>query len=611
VLQRVESADSRQGSITVTDCQNFGDSQSPQTLAYALENARDITIQCSGTLVVPEIVIVRDVTISAVSGLVLEGQGLNRVLRVLPGISLELSGVDITGGRFNLGSALFNAGNTSITDADITDNRGDTATIMNAGVLDLQQVNQFRNSILFDSVLRNTGVLTGASVAIESHVATGGPVLTNRGDIEFRQCSINGLGTNNVYSVNNEQGSTLKLFDCTISNSGSLFRNEGTLEIFDSSIDANRGDQTLIESSGVLKIGGTAVTNNEVSGLVIYNEGLAELINSTISTNRAGFSVFGNAANEEDFRGVIANEGLMQIKSSTIANNIHPGFTDRQIGNAGELQMTNSIVVGTGNGEACGGAAAILSQGHNLHTDGSCGAAVQTDIPFGDAALLPLANNGGLGRTHALSPSSDAIDTGNCNSGSLSKDQRGVSRPQGGGCDIGAFELVQSTESESGSGVDAGNGEETGSGGDTGSGGESGTGDGSATGGESGTGEDTGTGGETGSGGESGSSDGSGAGGDVGSEGNSGGGNAESEAGGESTENDTGDPGSNNDTEDDTESSTTDTDADTTNDDTIDTTAVEDTGGGGGAMLGMNALLLVQLFVVCRRRVKALPGGER
>jgi hypothetical protein len=49
--------------------------------------------------------------------------------------------------------------------------------------------------------------------------------------------------------------------------------------------------------------------------------------------------------------------------------------------------------------------------------------------------------------THALLPSSPAIDAGNpagCkdqNGNLLTTDQRGIARPQGGRCDIGAFEL--------------------------------------------------------------------------------------------------------------------------------------------------------------------------
>ncbi|MCP4167457.1 MAG: hypothetical protein GY759_16430, partial [Chloroflexi bacterium] len=51
--------------------------------------------------------------------------------------------------------------------------------------------------------------------------------------------------------------------------------------------------------------------------------------------------------------------------------------------------------------------------------------------------LQPLADNGGDTLTMALDSGSVAIDRGEC---SLAKDQRGVDRPQGGGCDVGAYE---------------------------------------------------------------------------------------------------------------------------------------------------------------------------
>jgi cysteine-rich repeat protein len=56
-----------------------------------------------------------------------------------------------------------------------------------------------------------------------------------------------------------------------------------------------------------------------------------------------------------------------------------------------------------------------------------------------DPMLVPLQNNGGPTDTHALLPGSPALDKGedaNC----PSEDQRGVVRPLGGKCDIGAFE---------------------------------------------------------------------------------------------------------------------------------------------------------------------------
>lgn len=450
VLSRVDDSDNRQNNATVTDCTNFGDGQSPQTLSHALLNAKEITVDCTGTLVVPELTITKDLKFSAPDSLILEAAGFNRLLRVLPGIDLEISGVDLTNGDFSNGIAILNLGVISIEDAEITGNQGSSSTILNHGTLNLRNVRQFQNRVNFDSVLTNTGVVNGIDVVIEDHIATGGPVIVNEGQIELTQCNIDGLGTNNVWSVNNAAGGTIKLFNCTVLDSGSLFLNEGTLEIFDSNIDDNFGDQSLIESNGVLRVGGTSITDNDVSGGIIENSGLTELINSTVSGNEAGFVL-----NDPDFAGVISNTGLMTVTTSTIANNIHPVAGNFQIGNSGEFTLSNSIISGVEGGRECSGISPVQSVGHNLHTDGTCGVPLQTDNPFGNPGLLALDDNGGPGKTHALQTGSDAIDAGNCGDGALTKDQRGISRPQGNGCDIGAYELVAES-------ADAGNETEVG-----------------------------------------------------------------------------------------------------------------------------------------------------
>ena len=55
----------------------------------------------------------------------------------------------------------------------------------------------------------------------------------------------------------------------------------------------------------------------------------------------------------------------------------------------------------------------------------------------------PLAANGGPTQTHALLPGSPAIDAGGTSAnGCPATDQRGFPRPQGGACDIGAFEFL-------------------------------------------------------------------------------------------------------------------------------------------------------------------------
>jgi hypothetical protein len=66
---------------------------------------------------------------------------------------------------------------------------------------------------------------------------------------------------------------------------------------------------------------------------------------------------------------------------------------------------------------------------------------VASDQIIWDALIGPLADNGGPTLTHALldgSPAIDAADDAAC----PATDQRGVPRPQGAACDIGAYEYV-------------------------------------------------------------------------------------------------------------------------------------------------------------------------
>jgi hypothetical protein len=71
-----------------------------------------------------------------------------------------------------------------------------------------------------------------------------------------------------------------------------------------------------------------------------------------------------------------------------------------------------------------------------------------TDIVPGPGVLVsdilgPLGTNGGPTQTHALVPGSPAVDAVPISEGQCSgtRDQRGVSRPQGPSCDVGSFEM--------------------------------------------------------------------------------------------------------------------------------------------------------------------------
>jgi predicted outer membrane repeat protein len=72
----------------------------------------------------------------------------------------------------------------------------------------------------------------------------------------------------------------------------------------------------------------------------------------------------------------------------------------------------------------------------NFWNETNCSASVT----IADPKLGPLANNGGPTRTMALLAGSPARNAG---AGCPATDQRGVARPQGSACDIGAYEVVE------------------------------------------------------------------------------------------------------------------------------------------------------------------------
>jgi hypothetical protein len=130
---------------------------------------------------------------------------------------------------------------------------------------------------------------------------------------------------------------------------------------------------------------------------------------STIAENTAG-----------DGGGIDFPDGTLDMRNSIIANNV-------------DTDPTNSA---TPNCSFPFGKVPVLS-GTNLSNDDGCGTGPA--VVIANPALAPIAGNGGPTKTYALLFGSPAIDGGTlCTEAT---DQRYVARPQGGTCDIGAFEL--------------------------------------------------------------------------------------------------------------------------------------------------------------------------
>ncbi len=199
------------------------------------------------------------------------------------------------------------------------------------------------------------------------------------------------------------------------------------------------GGGAHIEQSG--SIVESTINNNSASsggGVAVTEGGYLTVETSTISAN--------HAALDSALRSTgIFGPGLT-LKASTIADNTgSPALsTTAEVCTRGCSQWdsvvaSGSIILGGGGQPACTGPLGSGSS-TNLAPDGSCGTSLA-----GTGALGPLADNGGTTFTRLPTLGSGAVDTvavgtpGLCD-GSIARDQRGVARPGGPACDLGAVE---------------------------------------------------------------------------------------------------------------------------------------------------------------------------
>ena len=153
------------------------------------------------------------------------------------------------------------------------------------------------------------------------------------------------------------------------------------------------------------------------------------LINSTVSGNSAP-----NA-------GGIEIEEPVLLQHTTIVENQGGGIRVNDPNATVVLQ--NSIIANNGEANCTFNFVSLVLKGdRNLIGDNSCPFVVPgTNLFNTNPQLGPLQNNRGDTETHELLPGSPAINGGN-NSVCTPTDQRGLARPQGPNCDIGAFEVA-------------------------------------------------------------------------------------------------------------------------------------------------------------------------
>jgi len=227
----------------------------------------------------------------------------------------------------------------------------------------------------------------------------------------------------------------------------------GTLNVLDSTFLNNTAkDGGAIHNQGTVNVTGSTFYNNTATGAGgahgggIFNDNTASVTNSTFSGN---YAVYGS--------GIYTTSGTL-LGTLTATNDTFSGntaaFGSGIYYNTGTFQLKNSILAdgGFSSGDCYSETGNPIKTNINNLIEYQL-IAHDCGIPLlaVDPLLAPLANNGGPNQTMRLKPGSPAINAGDdtvCAAavgspsfGAGGLDQRGVIRPRGAHCDIGAYEL--------------------------------------------------------------------------------------------------------------------------------------------------------------------------
>jgi CSLREA domain-containing protein len=248
---------------------------------------------------------------------------------------------------------------------------------------------------------------------------------------------------------------------------GGAIGNYGVMDIFTTTLDANtaalKGGGLYIYEGGQVDLEQSTLSRNAAqtgggifSELFIHNTAMLTVVNSTFSGNSAS----------QDGAGIYAQGGQVKIYSTTIdSNHIIVPQNISYTGLGGGLYVSPGVIFSAENSliadnthqyqpglpvaDDCDGT--VNSLGYNLvETTTNC--TFTGNVTGNITALYPhlgtLQNYGGPTQTQIPLIGSPAMDAGQSiecirpDGSPLLVDQRGFSRPQGAGCDIGAVEAL-------------------------------------------------------------------------------------------------------------------------------------------------------------------------
>jgi CSLREA domain-containing protein len=347
----------------------------------------------------------------------------------------------ITGGDFlendaSIGGGIHNSSgcNLTIMDSILEDNVSSTygGGISNSGAMDVIATTFTGNNSesgggMYVGSPSTKNAITGSNFT--GNIATNyGGGLSSYGSVAISDSQFIGNQAENYY------GGAISLSGTTSSS---------VLE--DSTLDGNlavHGGGLIVY--GTLAVTGSTFLDNRALGTAsngngggILNQGDLDISNSTFTNNSAfiGGGLFNNPGKSILLKHCTLSGNQASAQGAGLYN-----YTDAT------LSFANTIIANSLSGTDCANYGSIGVNSHNLVEDGTCSVNA-VGFLSGDPALAALGDNGGPTLTHALmagSPAIDAADPDYC----APTDQRGMPRPQGAICDIGAFEFSTYTPVE-------------------------------------------------------------------------------------------------------------------------------------------------------------------
>jgi hypothetical protein len=337
-----------------------------------------------------------------------------------------------------------------------------------------------RGAVIAANALSGPGTITLPAGSYNLTLAGQNEDAAATGDLDITNCiTINGAGpsTTVINALGNDRVFEVRARSLTVSGATIAGGNPGT-----SGGGINGGPVTL---SNVVVTGNTASPVGNGGGIRAYPGQLVKLTDVTLSNNTTSGGGGGMGVDMVDLKNVTirdniatssggAGVGSGTLTNVTVSGNAATGGAGGGLGSAASPTLVNVTIVGNSATGGGGGLWApfpgiisvkntivanntggncvgpISSAGHNLDSGNTCGFGNSGDLINTDPRVGPLQNNGGSTETRDLctaagvpdascAGASPAIDAGD-NTGCPATDQRGISRPQGTICDIGAVE---------------------------------------------------------------------------------------------------------------------------------------------------------------------------